>query len=822
MTGPGPSGGEQRPRVWVVGSEGARAALAAATERFHPVGVDLAALPPERPAAVVLVDADPSALGDRLADVRLAVAGDVDAAAYEAGADAVVPVDPAEEPGPLVAWLERAVGRDDERFERTLERVDDAVFALDDDWRFTYLNEAGAAVINAAAGTDLAVAELRGRHIWDLIPDAVDTQFYEEYHAAMARQEVRRFESQYEPLGTWFEVRAYPSPEGLSVHFSDVTERRRRETALRGLVDTARALLQAADAEAVAECLADAGTTTLGFDAAAVRGRADGRLELVAAAGEPPPDRRPLGLDSPPGRALRTGEPVVDEATGGARDLYVPIADHCVLCLRRTAGELDGVDRRLSSLLAAVGEAAFDRVERARELRRYEAVLETARGMVFVVDDDRQVSLVTEPLADRLGYDRADLVGRHVSDLIDEDAVETTGAIREALLAAEDGSHTFDVDVRAADGERVPIEIELTSFDDGVERGTVGVVTDRSALRAARSTLATERERLTYLFENLPNPAVEYDVDPSGGETVVRSVNPAFCETFGVDRDGVVGTPLATVLPDYDPDESPERLAGAAPGETVTAEVDHTVAGDRRRFRFSGVSFRADDRVRAFGVYTDVTDARRRERYFRVVARVLRHNLRNELNVLLSHADRIRAESPDGSVAAETAERIASVVDDLAALSEDAHDLARVVEGGERVSRATVDLAALGRSAAAAAGGPVETDLPDRLDSVADPRIDRAVAEVVENALEHAPDGGPRIEAVEDGDWVGLRVVDDGPGIPETERAVIAGEREITQTDHASGLGLWLARWLVEDAGGRLEFESPESGTSVALWFPRA
>jgi PAS domain S-box-containing protein len=720
-----------------------------------------------------------------------------------------------------------------ERFERTLERVDDAFFALDENWTLTYLNEAGAAVINGAAGTDLSAERLRGRDLWSLIPEAVETRFYDEYTAAMARQEPRTFESYYDPLGAWFEVRAYPSPEGLSVYFSEVTERREREDAVRELFDTAQALMSAESREAVAERLADAATATLGFAATGVRLRTpDDRLEPVALGGAAPEERPTVSMDAPHGRALREGAPVVDavdEGDGHGRDdfervLYVPLGDHGVLSLGRTEGRFDEADRRLAGLLAALGEAAFDRVDRAAELRRYEAVLETAEGMVFVVDTDRRFSLVTEPLAAHLGYDREEIVGRHVSEVLDDAGVERTGAIREALRAAPGaGSQTFEVDVRAADGARVPIEVELTAFDYGDERGTVGVVTDRSALRDARADLATERDRLSYLFANLPDPTVEYDVDPLGDEAVVRSVNPAFRDAFGVERETAVGRPLGDVIPDSCAPDAPERTAGASPGDVVSAEVGREAAEERRRFLFRGVSFEAEDRVRAFGIYTDITAQHRRERYLKVVGRVLRHNLRNDLNVVLALVSRLRTQVGDGADA--SLDQIVEVVDDLTALGEDARDLARVVSDDGAVRRTTVDLAAVARRVADEAAAPVAVDLPDELPVVADERLDRALAEVVENAVEHGgpPDDAtaPRITAETDAEWVRLRVVDDGPGIPETERAVVTGERAITQTEHGSGLGLWLARWLVEDAGGRFSFADPEAGTAVVFHLPR-
>ena len=128
--------------------------------------------------------------------------------------------------------------------ERVLDRMSEGVFGLDTDWQFTYLNEAGRAVVCDAADESFTAAELVGRNIWELIPDAAGTTFEAQYREAMQTGERVSFDAYYEPLDVWLDVRAYPSETGLSVCFRDVTERRReydrlatRETVLREIYE---------------------------------------------------------------------------------------------------------------------------------------------------------------------------------------------------------------------------------------------------------------------------------------------------------------------------------------------------------------------------------------------------------------------------------------------------------------------------------------------------------------------------------------------------------------------------------------------------------
>jgi len=115
-----------------------------------------------------------------------------------------------------------------------LDRMTDGFHVLDDEWRISYINERARQVIHAAMTDDRreAVDDLEGEVLWDLVPGATDTAFHDRYHEAMATQDPVTFEAYYEPLETWFEVRAYPSPRGLSVYFTDVTDRKRYQERL--------------------------------------------------------------------------------------------------------------------------------------------------------------------------------------------------------------------------------------------------------------------------------------------------------------------------------------------------------------------------------------------------------------------------------------------------------------------------------------------------------------------------------------------------------------------------------------------------------------
>jgi serine phosphatase RsbU (regulator of sigma subunit)/PAS domain-containing protein len=110
------------------------------------------------------------------------------------------------------------------RVTRVLEAMPAGFYSLDRDWRFTHVNAEGERLLGATRD------ELLGRVIWEAFPAAVNSIFEDSYRTAVRAGVPVSFDAHYPaPLNGWYELRAWPSPDGLSVYFLEVTERRRMQ-----------------------------------------------------------------------------------------------------------------------------------------------------------------------------------------------------------------------------------------------------------------------------------------------------------------------------------------------------------------------------------------------------------------------------------------------------------------------------------------------------------------------------------------------------------------------------------------------------------------
>jgi signal transduction histidine kinase len=237
-----------------------------------------------------------------------------------------------------------------------------------------------------------------------------------------------------------------------------------------------------------------------------------------------------------------------------------------------------------------------------------------------------------------------------------------------------------------------------------------------------------------------------------------------------------------------------------------TVELD--VAGTSAKYD-PQVSTVVDEQDRQLGTVAslrDVTERELRKERLAVLNRVLRHNLRNQLDVANAHIEAIDHDRADS---------LAETMDRIAVTSDRARTIDRLLsETREPVS---VDVAELLRDTVATHDRSIAVDTPDSLCLTVDrAALEAAVRSAVDNAVTHATDVTVAASPTRDG--CELRIVDDGPGIPASELSALeAGTEEPLR--HGSGLGLWQLTWATRTLGGDVSFDTSD-GTTVTITVP--
>ncbi len=300
-------------------------------------------------------------------------------------------------------------------------------------------------------------------------------------------------------------------------------------------------------------------------------------------------------------------------------------------------------------------------------------------------------------------------------------------------------------------------------------------------------------------------------VDPAGRFV---NLNDAARTLFGVEKQDVLTQPLGSLYGGDDID-----LDGGE--QALSLQI-----GQRRRefnVAVTPLTDAADTHVGYTVAFQDVTDERQRKQRLEVLNRILRHNLRNDLTVVMNYADLIAANGDDDT--AKYAARIESQSQGLVSMGETARRATAALDGDRSTDE--FDLADLLPEVAA----DIREDYPGAEITCAIPstRVDSdwellglVVECLVENAAEH---GGDHITVdtaglSDDGNSALVTVSDDGPGIPEHELSVIDRGTE-SDLEHGSGLGLWTVVWGMATLGGEATFETPANGgTTVTLRVP--
>jgi signal transduction histidine kinase len=348
-----------------------------------------------------------------------------------------------------------------------------------------------------------------------------------------------------------------------------------------------------------------------------------------------------------------------------------------------------------------------------------------------------------------------------------------------------------------------------------------------------------EKQRMDALLDSAADGILILNPD----HTIDRC-NTSFERLIGQPRDQIIGKDHDEVIRWHGEPQGTTLAEAEADGWPLRPNTSLYVEGDLERSLPPplpvGITYSAllseDGKLRnIFLSVRDITHFRNADELKSTFISIVSHELRTPVALIKGYASTLRRDDArwDRSIVRESLTVIEEEADRLSKLIDDLLDASRLQAGGLNISKTDISLPDIARRVAErfakqSGSHAIEADFPENFPVVLgdDRRLEQVLANLVSNALKYAPRGEIRITGSVRPSQVAVCVSDQGPGIdprdlPHIFDRFYRSDTAVKQTKGA-GLGLYLARAIVEAHGGRIWADpKPDSGARVCFSLPR-
>ena len=684
-----------------------------------------------------------------------------------------------------------------------LGSISDAFVTVDHDWRYTYINDQAEVLLGRRR------VELVGQQIWELFPEIVGSITYPRLQQVMAERVPVSFEDAHPTSGRWFENRAYPSEAGLSIFFTDISERKRAEAGLRFLADASTGLTAVLNLETSLQQVVELAVPSFADLCILYLLESDGSLGRIKVAHVDPGKAdlvRKLQLDHPPdpqaavglGSVLRSQ---VTEFLPESSATFVAVAEPSLKQdqLMQTIGAKSSITVPLRMHNHSIGAIQFVISESTYRFTQEDRTLaeEVTRCCALAIENARLY------VAEQAARARADAIAQQRSQL---------QAITAALATALTSAQVADVFIAQA----VPVI--------GAAACWVVLLTDDQHMLEVIRTVGYPSQLVDH-WQHIPidTQAPVADAIRTGKAVWIESLDerraryPTAAAADTTDFGTWVALPLT----------ANGRILG---GIGLSFQDFQPVSMEDRGFILSATQQCAQAFERA-QLYEGEQQARAaaeaavhvRDQFLAVAA----HELKTPLTALLGYSQTLLRRVVRDASLGERDQRLLRQTGEqtlrLNRLVDTLLDVGRIETGRLSIEHQLLDMSALLQRIVAAMQPILEqhslelagTDQPLPI-SGDEMRLEQVIQNLLSNAVKYSPNGGPvRIALIEQGDMIQLAVSDEGMGIPEAaipqlfQRFYrVAG----TDTSHIAGMGigLYVVKEIVSLHGGTISVDSTE------------
>ena len=486
----------------------------------------------------------------------------------------------------------------------------------------------------------------------------------------------------------------------------------------------------------------------------------------------------------------------------------------------RARGEVDVDGEEVVGMTGTVTDITeYEKTRRRLDEQRqlYETLVERNSNGVMIVQDG-EIAFVDPTMEELTGLSEPELLGRPFQDVIAPEYHEVVTRRYRRRIEGEEPPQRYDIELLTAGGERRTIDLSVSRIRYRSEPATLATFNDITERRK-------RQRRLEAVFDNTYQLTGLLETDG----TVIEANQTAL--SFGdLDREAVIGEKLWET-PWFRGDEGTGQVAKRA----VEVASDGGFFREQIRARGSGRDATIDFSVRPLrndaGEVTllvaegrDITELQRQREHLSVLQRYLRHNMRNDLNVIHGVADGLTdaLEDPDLADRAATIRQHADSLHDSAELVK---DLSETVFGDDGTTREVAIGKVIGAALESLEAEPDRITEPDGgVDAVVEvgDQLEGMLAQLFDSLLDHVrPKGGLDLSVRPAEDTVHLDVECLDCAIPEMELSAFDAEGDRSATHHPSGMGLWVTKSLVESYGGAVTYEeTSEAAVLIRVMLP--
>ena len=353
--------------------------------------------------------------------------------------------------------LEDKADRLAERFTNTLESITDAFFTVDSNWRYTYVNREAERVLQRSR------TQLLGNRLWEAFPDFAKRPAAAELERALRDNCTVKVEDYSPSLGRWHELRAYPSEEGLTVYFRDITEAKKTSEALRRseqrfdiIVRAITAAIWEWDPVGGTEWRSENMRHLFDYTPRDYEGGRQAWFEHVH------PDDRARLQNAIATALAGKGESMVEHYRFRRRDgSYAHVLDRAII-MRNESGQ---ATRVLGAMIDLSERKEAEEQQRLADARIHEqaSLLDKAKDAIVVRGLDHRVQFWNKGAERLFGWTAEEVMGRSAEELFYDDPLPYREAHRQVLEHGEWSGETVE---KHKNGSPLQVEVHLTLVRD--------------------------------------------------------------------------------------------------------------------------------------------------------------------------------------------------------------------------------------------------------------------------------------------------------------------------------------------------------------------